>query len=639
MAYCNGGLHLGHLHVLTQLSARAYLSNNADLIFPYHVSGLPAVLFYEKLKTGEKDVLEQFNNFTENKMDVNDIKTIEDWFNVVRTTNDDIIKHFDFPVKFENTHYTAYIEPMYDSMVEAIFEILKSKDLLYSGIYPVLYCRSCDTVVGDHDLSKGESVTIVTKILNVQKLDKRINFCKEGNLYYNKTLDEQWLLNMLFYESFKDVYELIFITVESIDDYAPNAEIEYNVLSLSAYCRCGMHIGIKKIQQSFIAYNNENWKILTKNYIKNMTLNHHTVSEILNRIDSLRGWPILRNRGIGTQYEGKVIDSLSDSTLFPVYSVLKPFLDSIQPFVNKQFWIQFFLKQNSSIYVQKALDYFQKYVSRYWLEASGKDLINNHLTFILYFMALFQLPYHELIVTGHILNAGEKMSKSLNNVITGSSLKNILKGTQLRYLLLTLAEREEDGNWTNRHIKEGLQTLNKLYKWRELLQLKRVEYSIFDDLLEHELDKLINITTNAITQNKFRTFFHQLNSFLNIHQYWINVLNGENIVSKLKYLFNIALSLIGEVPLNFELKQIEVNDKEDYKFWIIAKKLKRDLQKFIKLKNPSNVNVFYSKHFYNIYEPYLTSALFQNDLYNSFRVNIKIEIAPVDGIRPIFSKL
>ena len=165
-----------------------------------------------------------------------------------------------------------------------------------------------------------------------------------------------------------------------------------------------------------------------------------------NALGWLSEWGISRSFGLGTQLPWDtqfVIESLSDSTIYMAFYTVchilqdsingpfdgsKPGQDNVMPAdLDESVWDYILLDApypTGSRIGKEVLEKMKREFN-YWypvdLRVSGKDLIQNHLTFFLYNHAAIFPEKHwprSMRTNGHVLLNNEKMSKSTGNFKT-----------------------------------------------------------------------------------------------------------------------------------------------------------------------------------------------------------------------------
>ena len=146
-----------------------------------------------------------------------------------------------------------------------------------------------------------------------------------------------------------------------------------------------------------------------------------------------------------------------------------------------------------------------KYLGEHFdIHAGGQDLMFPHHEneIAQNFGAFGCLPANYWVHNGMILNDGEKMSKSLNNVIL---LEDILKkypGEVIRYVFLT-THYQKTLNWTEKIISQAQQALNRLYG-----ALKLTDAEIQID--ENENSEILNALCGNLNTPLALTRLHEI---------------------------------------------------------------------------------------------------------------------------------
>ena len=204
------------------------------------------------------------------------------------------------------------------------------------------------------------------------------------------------------------------------------------------FCRCGYRAVVKVVEnQWFINYGDKAWKDRVKEAFKYLTIYPEkyrlTFSKIIDWID-LRATE--REQGLGTKFPFNpkhIIESLSDSTMYMCFFTFVQLLRSaqVQPEALKPAFFDYVLLGKGSaesvsiatgmdsMLVQKCRDSF-KYWYRNTSNNSGPDLVPNH--YPMYFfnhVAFFEKEYwpKQFVINGFVNYEGQKMSKSLGNII------------------------------------------------------------------------------------------------------------------------------------------------------------------------------------------------------------------------------
>ncbi len=244
--------------------------------------------------------------------------------------------------------------------------------------------------------------------------------------------------------------------------------------------------------QWFLDYANKDWKKKTYECLKQMKLypekSRHQFEYV---IDWLHEWACTREEGLGTKlpWDDKwLIESLSDSTIYMAYYTIAHLIKKFKiGEINDEFFDYVFLSKGKG---KKEWDKLKKEFE-YWYPVdfrnSGKDLIQNHLTFFLFnHVAIFSKKDWPagVGVNGWITVDGQKMSKSLGNMIPIREIVKKFGADVSRLTILNGGEGMEDPNWDSKFAKilkkkfenintlirnygKGSEKLNKIDEWME----------------------------------------------------------------------------------------------------------------------------------------------------------------------------
>ena len=194
-----------------------------------------------------------------------------------------------------------------------------------------------------------------------------------------------------------------------------------------------------------------------------------------NALGWLSEWGISRSFGLGTQLPWDtqfVIESLSDSTIYMAFYTVchilqdsingpfdgsKPGQDNVMPAdLDESVWDYILLDAPypAGSRIGKEVLEKMKREFNYWypvdLRVSGKDLIQNHLTFFLYNHAAIFPEKHwprSMRTNGHVLLNNEKMSKSTGNFKTLKQAIEEYSADGMRFALALSGDGNEDANF------------------------------------------------------------------------------------------------------------------------------------------------------------------------------------------------
>src|SRR6059058_262419 len=309
----------------------------------------------------------------------------------------------------------------------------------------------------------------------------------------------------------------------------------YELLNRPITCRCGTRVVVHVVDnQWFINYGDEEWKKKAHQCLDKMTiLPEERRGEFNYTIDWLRERACARKVGLGTRLPWDMdwtIEALSDSVVYMAYYVLAKYLAKEWVIFKKfekdpeklpdSFFDYLFLGQGSTEAVSRETG-----ISRRILEAarrefsyfypvdmrhSAKDLVSNHLSFyIFHHTALFaqdQWP-RGIVANGFVLMAGDKMSKSLENIIPLRQAVAKFGADPLRIGTLATAELNQDTDFSETlatTIQDRLIGLiSQSRKLRRKMAAKRA-YSTLDRWMLSRLNTTIQAATTAMERLRVR---------------------------------------------------------------------------------------------------------------------------------------
>jgi leucyl-tRNA synthetase len=306
-----------------------------------------------------------------------------------------------------------------------------------------------------------------------------------------------------------------------------DADVMYE-LSGEVVCRCLTPAIVKIVSnQWFIAYGNKDWKTITHKALDKMRLYPESVRKQFDYVlDWLNDWACTREFGLGTKLpwdESWVIESLSDSTIYMAYYTISKYLEYEKIIdsdkINDDFFDYVFLgKGNAKALAEKlntetAILEKMKGEFEYWypfdLRISGKDLVQNHLSFCLFnHVAIFPERHWPkgFSVNGWVLVSGAKMSKSAGNFY---SLREILHRFGADTARLTLSYSGEgiaDPTFSMEFAKGAYARLSSLRDFAINNYDKGREERIgIDSWFESVLNRTVKKTQEAMDEMNFRT--------------------------------------------------------------------------------------------------------------------------------------
>ncbi len=295
----------------------------------------------------------------------------------------------------------------------------------------------------------------------------------------------------------------------------------YYELTGKVVCRC-LTKCIPKIvsDQWFLKYGNEQWKEETRKALSSMHLYPELARTQFNYVIGwLNDWACTHHHGTGTKLpwdEKWVIESLSDSTIYMAYYTIAHLLKELkEDEINDDLFDYVFLgKKISGKKYEKLREEFE-----YWypfdVRSSGKDLIQNHLSFCLFnHAAIFPEKYRPkaFSVNGWLLVYGEKMSKSKGNFFTIREMLDKYPSDVVRSSLMLGGEGLNDPNFDIKNadaLKEKLEQLLVFSKDNYKKAEKRT-LTLSDRIFISAVQRTLKEGTDAMESMLFRTAFEKL---------------------------------------------------------------------------------------------------------------------------------
>jgi leucyl-tRNA synthetase len=186
------------------------------------------------------------------------------------------------------------------------------------------------------------------------------------------------------------------------------------------------------------------------------------------------------------------------------------------------------------------------------LRTSGKDLIQHHLTFyIFHHVAIWENEKYwprAIAVNGFVEVEGQKMSKSLGNILPLRELIEKFGPDIVRINIVSSNENLDDANWKEDTIPsfeerfEFLIDLAKNYKKAKRAKLKNVDYYV-----QSKIQKIISDTTENFENLRFRSATQSaLFEAINEIRFYIERCGGIKNCNKkvLKYFLSVVSRLL-----------------------------------------------------------------------------------------------
>ncbi|MGI0141404.1 MAG: leucine--tRNA ligase [Candidatus Micrarchaeales archaeon] len=347
-----------------------------------------------------------------------------------------------------------------------------------------------------------------------------------------------------------------------------NAIMIYIIQNAPVQCRCGYNVVVKLVDnQWFINYGDAKWKETVKDWFKDMKVLPDKANNGFNAaIDWINLRAVARAQGLGTKFPfapDLIIESLSDSTIYmSFYTILHLIRNVDIQKLTPEFFDFVYLEKGNAEDVSKSTGidfeivkkcresflYWYTYTSRH----SGPDLIFNHLTMQIFnHVAVFDHEYwpKQIVVNGMVMYEGEKMSKSLGNIIPLEDAVKRVGADPLRIVELTSADLFSDSEYSEsavNGIKERLEYLNEIVE--KMKEYDAGELTHIDYWLYSKLNRKIEGVTDAMEKMELRDYStHALyNSIIELKRYFER--GGKNAMVLKDYMQNIVLLLQPAAP-------------------------------------------------------------------------------------------
>ncbi|CAO2161754.1 unnamed protein product [Urochloa humidicola] len=254
--------------------------------------------------------------------------------------------------------------------------------------------------------------------------------------------------------------------------------------------RSGDECVVALTDQWYITYGEAEWKQIAEKCLENMnTFSTETRNGFEHTLGWLNQWACSRSFGLGTRIpwdEQFLVESLSDSTLYMAYYTIAHLLQNgnmygkeictIRPEqMTDDIWEYVFCNGPApKTDIPPTLLSKMKQEFEYWypfdIRVSGKDLIQNHLTFCIYNHTAI-LPEHHwprgFRCNGHLMLNSEKMSKSTGNFCTLKQAIEEFSSDATRFALADAGDGMDDANFVFETANAAILRLTKEIAWME----------------------------------------------------------------------------------------------------------------------------------------------------------------------------
>ncbi|GLT73338.1 hypothetical protein SLA2020_452060 [Shorea laevis] len=255
--------------------------------------------------------------------------------------------------------------------------------------------------------------------------------------------------------------------------------------------RSGDECVVALTDQWYITYGETEWQKLAEECLSTMNLfSDETRHGFEHTLGWLNQWACSRSFGLGTRIpwdEQYLVESLSDSTLYMAYYTIAHLLQNgdiygsdtslIKPEqMRDEVWDFLFCGGTypKSSDISSSILNKMKQEFEYWypfdVRVSGKDLIQNHLTFSIYNHTAIMSKNHwpgGFRCNGHIMLNSEKMSKSTGNFRTLRQAIEEFSADATRFSLADAGDGVDDANFVFETANAAILRLTKEISWME----------------------------------------------------------------------------------------------------------------------------------------------------------------------------
>ena len=403
-----------------------------------------------------------------------------------------------------------------------------------------------------------------------------------------------------------------------------NDAVMFYELSGNVVCRCLTECNVKLVDdQWFIQYSDPKWKEGTRKALAQMKLYPELVRAQFNHVLGwLNDWACTHHQGTGTKLpwdEKWVIESLSDSTIYMAYYTIAHKIKEIPAAeINDDFFDYVFLGKGKGNNLMRQMRKEFEYWYPFDVRSSGKDLIQNHLSFCLFnHVAIFPEKYwpRAFSVNGWLLVEGDKMSKSKGNFFTIREIIQKYSADVARAALMLGGEGISDPNFDLSNAKAMAEKLEQwiIFAKENCKKARKKKISVSDKVFLSAINRSLKEGNEAMENMLFRSAFEKLffqmqkslKDYLkrgNINQALLNEfieIQTKTVCPFCPFIAEEIWSLIGKKGFA-SLAEWPEHDESgiDRKAEAVAElvdKTRKDIfeiMRLAKIKNPSKINIF-----------------------------------------------
>ncbi len=335
-------------------------------------------------------------------------------------------------------------------------------------------------------------------------------------------------------------------------------------------CRCKTKVVVNIVKnQWFINYGDQAWKKQVHSLFAGVKVYpeklRHTFETLIDWID-LRATE--RAQGLGTRFPfapEHIIESLSDSTIYMVYYTFDHILrtNNVTPEQLKPEFFDYVIdSKGDSASVAKLTGIDEMAIKRckesfeYWykntMRQSGPDLVPNHLIMYMFnHAALLPEKFYpkRIVVNGMVDYEGEKMSKSLGNIVPMGDGVEKYGSDPVRFMVVAGAELETNTEF-NTDALNGIIARNEFINSvvSSLDEVRGMELEHIDYWLYSKLNSKISRATLALDEMRIRDAYTDIyyNSITELK--WYSERGGRNQQVLRDYLEALTLMMAPIMP-------------------------------------------------------------------------------------------
>ncbi len=336
------------------------------------------------------------------------------------------------------------------------------------------------------------------------------------------------------------------------------------------YCRCGTKVVVNVVSdQWFINYGDDNWKNEVSRVLLKMRIYpdkyKHTFDAVVDWIDARA---TERAQGLGTKFPlnpEHIIESLSDSTIYMVFYTFVHILRQwdVHPEQLSAEFFDYVINSVGDVSVvaritgideiaigkcRQSLQYWYSDTSRH----SAPDLVYNHLVmYIFNHVALLPPPMwpKQIVVNGMVNYEGEKMSKSLGNIIPLGDGIAKYGSDPMRFIEIAGADLDTETEFSVDSVNSILSKNETLYGAVDVLNaMNGVELEHIDYWMYSRINTRIAKATEHMDRLEFRDAYTEVYYNALRDMKWYMDRGGHNHVVMRDFLESAILMLAPIMP-------------------------------------------------------------------------------------------